>query len=100
MNSSQKKKFCLGGRHYFNTNVYKSIKSKLKKLFRRTQISWKKILKPAIKAKAPFMGMAVSAKYKNPKVGQATPNIVKKISRGKILSLTDLHSNGLRLKIV
>ena len=44
--------------------------------------------------------MAVGAKSKNPKVGQATTNILKSISRGKILSLTDLHGNGLRLKVM
>ena len=44
--------------------------------------------------------MAVSAKTKNPKVGQATTNILKSISGGKILSLTDMHGNGLRLKVM
>ena len=44
--------------------------------------------------------MAVSAKTKNPKVGQATANILKSVSGDKILSLTDLHGNGLRLKIM
>ena len=44
--------------------------------------------------------MAVSAKTKNPKVGQATAKILKSMSGGKILSLTDLHGNGLRLKVM
>ena len=44
--------------------------------------------------------MAVSAKSKKPKVGQATINILKSLSGGKILNLTDLHGNGLRLKAV
>ena len=44
--------------------------------------------------------MAVSAKTKNPKVGQATTNILKSISGGKSLSLTDMHGRGLRLKIM
>ena len=77
-----------------------SIKSKLQKIFKGTQTAWNKFLKPAINATAPFIGMAVSAKTKNPKVGQATTNILKSISGGKILSLTDIHGNGLRLKVM
>ena len=77
-----------------------SIKSKLQKNFRGTQIAWSKFLKPAINATAPFIGMPVSAKTKNPKVGQATTNIIKSTSGGKILSLTDMHGNGFRLKVM
>ena len=77
-----------------------SIKSKLQKIFKGTKTAWNKFLKPAINATAPFIGMAVSAKTKNPKVGQATTNILKSISGGKILSLTDIHGNGLRLKVM
>ena len=77
-----------------------SIKSKLQKIFKGTQTAWNKFLKPAINATAPFTGMAVSAKTKNPKVGQATTNILKSISGGKILSLTDMHGNGLRLRVL
>ena len=45
--------------------------------------------------------MAVSAKTKNPRAGQATTNILKTISGGKILTLTDQYSgNGLRLKVM
>ena len=77
-----------------------SIKSKLQKIFRGTQTASNKFLKPAINATAPFIGMAVSGKTKNPKIGQATTNILKSISGGKILSLTDIHGNGLRLKVM
>ena len=49
---------------------------------------------------SPYIGMAVSAKTKNPEIGQATANILKSISGGKILSLTDMHGRGLRLKIM
>ena len=78
-----------------------SIKSKLQKIFKGTQTAWNKFLKPAINATAPFIGMAVSAKTKNPKVGAATTNILKSISGGKILSLTDMHSGaGLRLRVM
>ena len=56
--------------------------------------------KPAVNVAAPFIEMAVSAKTKNPKVGQATKNILKSISGGKILRLTDMHGHGLRLKVI
>ena len=78
-----------------------SIKSKLQKRFKGTQTAWNKFLKPAVNVAAPFIGMVVSAKTKNPKVGQATTNILKSISGGgKILSLTDMHGRGLRLKVM
>ena len=77
-----------------------SIKSKLQKKFKGTLTAWNKFLKPAINETAPFIGMAVSAKTKNPKVGQATTNILKSLSGGKILSLTDKHGNGLRWKVM
>ena len=70
-----------------------SIKSKLQKNFKGTQTAWNKFLKPAVNVVAPFIGMAVSAKTKHPKVGQATTNVLKSISGGKVLSLTDMHGN-------
>ena len=76
-----------------------SIKCKLQQFFRGTQSAWNKFSKPAVNVAVPFIGMAVSAKTKNPKVGQATTNILKSISGGKNLSLTDMHGRGLRLKV-
>ena len=76
-----------------------SVKSKLQKIFKWTQTVLDKFLKPAIYATAPFIGMAVSANDKNPKVSQATTKILKSISAGKFLSHTDMHGNGLRLKV-
>ena len=77
-----------------------SIKSKLQKIFRGTQTARNKFPQPAVNLAAPFVGTAVSAKTNNPKVGQATTNLLKSISGGKILSLTDIHGNGLRLKVM
>ena len=76
------------------------IKNTMKKKFKGSQTAWNKFLKPAVNVASPFIGMAVSAKTKNPKVGQATTNIIKSISGGKILSLTDMHGRGLRLKVM
>ena len=81
-----------------------SIKSKLQKKFKGTQTACNKFLKPAINTTAPFIGMAVSAKTRNSKTRKleaATTNILKSISSGKILSLTDMHSGaGLRLRVM
>ena len=44
--------------------------------------------------------MAVGAETRNPKIGEATTNNLKSISGGKVLSLTDMHGNVLRLKVM
>ena len=54
-----------------------STKSELQKNFKGTQTARNKFRKPAINVAAPFIGMAVGAKTKNPKVGQATIDILK-----------------------
>ena len=77
-----------------------SLESKLQTTFRGTKTERNKFLKPTIIAMAPFIGMAVSAKTKNLKVGQASTNILKSITGGKILRLTELHGNGLRLRVM
>ena len=77
-----------------------SIKSQLQKIFRGTQTAWNKFLKPAVNLASPYNGMAVSAKTKNPKIGQATTSLLKSIGGGKVLSLTDMHGNGLRFKMM
>ena len=58
-------------------------KNTIKKLFRESQNAWNKFLKPALNIARPYIGMAVSDKTKNPKVGQATVNILKSTSGGK-----------------
>ena len=75
-------------------------KKTMKKSFKGSQTAWNKFLKPALKIASPYFGMAVSDKTKNPIIGQATTNILKSISGGKILSLPDKHGNGLRLKVI
>ena len=76
------------------------LKKTKKKIFTGSQTAWKKSLKPAFNIASPLIGMVVSAKTKNPKFGQAGDNFLKSISGGNILSLTDLHGNGLRLKFM
>ena len=88
----------------FTPNQYmpegNGIENTMKKVLQASQTAGNNFLEPALNKSSPYIGMAVSAKTKNPKVGQATANILKSISGGKILSLRDLHGNGLRLKVM
>ena len=72
----------------------------MKKIFKGSQTARNKFFKHAVNVAAPFIGIAVGDKTKNPKVARATTNFLKSISGGKILSLTDMHGNGLRIKVM
>ena len=85
------KQFQLEGNGFKNT---------MKKIFKGSQTTWNKFLKPMINTLVPVIGMAVGAKSKNKQVGQAATNILKSLTGGKILSLTDIHGNGLRLRVM
>ena len=75
-------------------------KNTMTKIFKGSQTAWSKILKPTINTLAPVIGMAVGAKSKNKQVGAATTIILKSLTGGNFLSLTDMHGNGLRLKVM
>ena len=64
------------------------------------QTAWINFLKLAINATTPFFGMAPATKSKYPAVGEATTTILKSVSGGKTLSLSDMHGNGLRLGVL
>ena len=64
-----------------------SIKRKLKSVFKGTKTAWDKFLKPALNMASPYIGMALAA-------------VLKPLTGGKILSLTDMHGRGLRLKVM
>ena len=48
----------------------------------------------------PLISAAIAAKTKKFQSEQVANNILKSLTGGKILSLTDLHDNGLRLKVI
>ena len=48
----------------------------------------------------PLISAAVAAKTKSPQSAQTTNNILKSLTGGKNLSLTDMHGRGLRLKVM
>ena len=75
------------------------IKSKLQKTFKGTQIAWIKFIEPGLKMATPLISAAVAAKTKNPQSAQVTNNILKSLTGGSVVNLTDMHRNGLRLKV-
>ena len=77
-----------------------SIKSNLKENFWGTEKAWIKFLEPALNIASPFIGMAVAAKTKYLENGKATDINLKSLGGGKILSSTDMHGNGLGLKLM
>ena len=77
-----------------------SIKSKLQKIFRGTKKAWDSFIKTGLKMATPLISAAVPAKTRNPQSAQITNSILKSLTGGKILSLTDMHGNGLRLKVM
>ena len=48
----------------------------------------------------PLISAAVAAKTKSPQSAQITSSILKSITGGKVLSLTDIHGRGLRLRVL
>ena len=77
-----------------------SIKSKLQRIFRGTKKAWDSFIKPGLKMATPLISAAVAANTKNPQSAQVTNSILKSLTGGKILSLTDVHGNGLRLRVM
>ena len=78
-----------------------SNKSKLQKIFRGTKKLWDSLIKPGLKMATPLISVAVAAKTKNPQSAQVTNSILKSLTGGKILSLTDMHSSAdLRLRVM
>ena len=71
-----------------------------RKIFKGTEKTKKKFLKTAIIVVAPFNGNAVAGKSKNPKTSRNTFDILETIGGGKTLKLTDMHGNGLKLRVV
>ena len=68
--------------------------------FKGTQTAWNKFLKSALNIGSAYSGMAVSARTKNPQNVKATSDNIKNKPGGKISSLTDMHGNGLRIKVL
>ena len=77
-----------------------SFENRMKKKFKGSQTTWNKFIKPGLKMATPLISAAVAAKTENPQSAQVTNSILKSLTGGKILSLTDMHGRGLRLKVM
>ena len=75
-------------------------KNTMKKLFKGSQTAWNKFLRPALKIATPIISAGVAMKRINPQSAQVTNGILKSLTGGKILSSTDMHGSGLRLKVM
>ena len=77
-------------------------KNTMKKIFKVSQTAWNKNNKNGfgLKMVTPIISAAVAAKTKNPQSAQVMKSILKSLTGGKILSLTDMHGQGLRLKVM
>ena len=77
-----------------------SVKSKLQKISKGTNKAWDSFIKPGLKMAAPLISAAVAAKTKNPQSAQITNIILKSLTGGKILSLSEMHGHDLRLRVM
>ena len=57
-------------------------------------------IKHGLRIASPIISAGVVAKTKNHQAGEVTSNILKSLAGGRVLNLTDLHCNGLRLKVM
>ena len=78
----------------------RSIKSKLQKIFKGTKKDLDSFIKPGFKMVTPLISAAIAAKTENPQSAKITNNVLKSLTGGKILSLTNMHGNDLCLKVM
>ena len=74
------------------------IKKTYRSFLRRTL--WEKFIKPGLQLATTLIPAAVAAETKNPQMTRTTSIILKPISRGEILSLTDMYGIGLSLRVM
>ena len=77
-----------------------STKSKLQKIFKGTKKAWDSFIEPGFKMATPLISAAVAAKTKNPQSAQVTNSLLKSLTGGRVLNLTDMNGNGLRLEVI
>ena len=76
------------------------MKNKQQKYLKGTKKAWDSFIKPGSKMATALISAAVAAETMNPQSAQVTKSILKSLTEGKILSLTDMHGRGFRLKVM
>ena len=74
--------------------------NKVKNTFKGTQKAWDKFMKPGLNTTSRPISAAVGSKTENHHLAKTASIILKAISAGKVLSLTDMLGNGLRLRVM
>ena len=57
-------------------------------------------IKSGLKIATPVISASIVAKTDNHPAGQVLSNVLKSLTGGRIWSLTDMHDNGLGLKVM
>ena len=76
------------------------VEDTMRKIFKRTEKMWNNFIKPGLQVATPNLSAGVGANTKNPQSAQLMSDILKSLTGGKVLSLTDVHGNGLGLKVM
>ena len=74
------------------------LKNTMKKIFKEFEKMWNNFKKPGLKVTTPNLSTGVAMKTTYPKSAQITSIILKSMTVGKILGLTDMNGKGLILK--
>ena len=97
-------KFSCRKKSVFTPNQFQpegaGFKNKLIKIVGGTRKAWNKFNKPGLQIATHLISAAVAAKNKNPHKAQTASNILKLFSGGRIVSLPNMHRNGLRLRVM
>ena len=76
------------------------LEASFKKFLEERKKLGKAISNPVFQMATPLISAAVAAKTKNPPSAQVANSILKSLTGGKILSLTDMQGRGLRLRVM
>ena len=76
------------------------LRGNYKKILGGQKKAWDGFIKPGLKMATPLISAAVAAKTMKPQSAQIRNNIFQSLTCGKILSLTDMHGQGLRLRVM
>ena len=89
--------------HFYSETIYargRFDKKQTTKNIYGDKKAWSSFIKPGLKMALPLISAAVAAKTKNSQSARITNDIIKSLTKGRILGLTDMQGNGLRLKVM
>ena len=91
-------------REYFHIEPFQpegsGFEKTIENFFKGTEELWNNFFKPGLIIVTPNISAGLAAKTNNPQSSEGTSNISVSLTGGRVLNLTDLHGNGLRLKLM